>query len=190
MNFICKLFVKTNNNILKTTAGEIVNLDNISSPFDFDSVYQRQEGGFYYLLDNKNTEIALNNIPIMNDLVKKAHSLCNEVSRKQFNIKQFSKQQIKNRYNEYYTIQMAFNPLTKEKKVMPKFPYTIYYFPNDKLFADVFYNQLGNIGKIKFTIWKNDEYCCTVNVAEVKGELVIKSIYKLDFETKIKIYPE
>lgn len=174
--------------VLKTTNGEIINKEDILSPFDLNNLTERKEGGGYYLLNEQNTQIALSLLPELNKLVKDAKKLYASIPLRQFTEKQFAKQKVTTKYEEYYTLQFNFNPLTKAKKELSKYPFMISFYPSDKIFANVSYNKIGTAEKVELIIWS--DICYIINAIRKNDILTIKSIYQHNCAEKTKIYSE
>lgn len=156
-----------------TTAGEIIDTSAIMSPFDLSNLTPRANGDCYYLLEHSNRSIALDYLDLINNLILQAKRHYRAIPDKQFKKSLFNSQM---NSTGSYNLQLAFNPLTKKENRFPKAAYTILYYPNDEIFADLNFNVSGDIVSLKIIIWK--KYTCfQVNCTCIDNSLTVNRIY-------------
>lgn len=156
-----------------TTEGEVIDTSTIVSPFDLSNLTPRVKGDCYYLLDEFNKSIALSYLDLINNLILQAKRHYKAIPDKQFKKSLFNSQM---NSTGSYNLQLAFNPLTKKENRFPKAAYTILYYPNDEIFADLNFNVNGDIVSLTIFVWKNYT-CFQVNCTCIDNSLTVNRIY-------------
>lgn len=126
-----------------------------------------------YLLIGENTEKATADIMKLNLFLIRAKKLLRSFPENHFVDGQLRFDEP--RQNAYHSFcRLIAHPYTSTGK-LPKFPIELFADASDKLFARVYYQQNGEIGKAEIISWS--DRCYEISLAMIDGAFDIKAIY-------------